>query len=251
MTAEEPRPANSQVWRARCMGLQRTSANTSLASAGRSRSARRRPLSVSGMSVVPVCCPLRLHAVSPCRIAKTFIFALAGSNVVGLGRADTCRNRLLPPFPARNLGHVVAVAFDIRLVIDEPVPDRLLSVSSPGSELRYAINHVADEMEAIEAVQYAHVERCRGGALFPVAAHVEVAMTLSPVGQPVNEPRIAVEGEDDRLVGREQRIEIVIRQAVRMLARRLQGHQVYDIDDADLHLGRMPTQQVHGGQRLQ
>src|SRR5262245_47058130 len=28
------------------------------------------------MSVVPVCCPLRLHAVSPCLIANTFTFAL-------------------------------------------------------------------------------------------------------------------------------------------------------------------------------
>src|SRR5262249_60248904 len=133
--------------------------------------------------------------------------------------------------PACYLGYVVSVALDMRLVIDEPCADRLLGVSSPSSELRYAINHVADEMEAIEAIQHAHVERCRGGALFPVAAHVEVAMTLSPVSQSVNEPRIAVEGKDDRLVGREQRIEIVIRQAGRMLARRLQGHQGYGVGD--------------------
>jgi hypothetical protein len=45
------------------------------ASTGRIRSASRRPLSVRGMSVVPVCCPLRLHAVSPCLITKTFTFA--------------------------------------------------------------------------------------------------------------------------------------------------------------------------------
>src|SRR5262249_34566732 len=31
----------------------------------------RRPLSVKGMSVVPVCRPFRLHSVSPCRIANT------------------------------------------------------------------------------------------------------------------------------------------------------------------------------------
>jgi len=39
------------------------------------RAASRLPLSVSGMSVAPVCCPLRLHAVSPCLIAKRFTFA--------------------------------------------------------------------------------------------------------------------------------------------------------------------------------
>src|SRR6516225_9743967 len=54
----------------------RTRANDSLASTGRMRSASRRPLSVSGISVVPVCWPLRLHAVSPCLIANTFMLAL-------------------------------------------------------------------------------------------------------------------------------------------------------------------------------
>ena len=75
MTALSPKPASSQVSRARCIGLQRTSPNALAASTGRIRSASRRPLSVNGMSVVPVCWPLRLHAVSPCLIANTFTFA--------------------------------------------------------------------------------------------------------------------------------------------------------------------------------
>ena len=61
---------------ARCNGLTSTRANFSSAQRGRSRSARRLPFSVSGMSVVPVCWPLRLHAVSPCRIANTFTAAV-------------------------------------------------------------------------------------------------------------------------------------------------------------------------------
>ena len=48
-----------------------------LAGAGRIRSASRRPLSVSGMSVVPVCWPLRLQAVSPCRMTKVSMLALS------------------------------------------------------------------------------------------------------------------------------------------------------------------------------
>ena len=72
MTAVSPSPANAQVSRALCIGLTSTSANVCLASTGRICSASRRPLSVKGMSVVPVCCPLRLHTVSPCLIAKTF-----------------------------------------------------------------------------------------------------------------------------------------------------------------------------------
>jgi len=48
----------------------------------RIRSARRRPLSVNGMSVVPVCCPVRLHTVSPCLIASTCMLASAAPDVV-------------------------------------------------------------------------------------------------------------------------------------------------------------------------
>jgi hypothetical protein len=91
-------PARAHVSRARCSGLTSTSATASLASTGRIRSASRRPVSVNGMSVVPVCCPLRLHAVSPCRIGKTFTPAFSGSDVVGLCRTNPARRYRLPHF---------------------------------------------------------------------------------------------------------------------------------------------------------
>src|SRR6516165_3460513 len=136
MTAFSPKPANSQVSRARCIGLQRTSPNDLVASTGRIRCASWRPLSVSGMSVVPVCCPLRLQAVSPCLIANTFTFASQGSNVIRLRRADPCESRFLSPPPAGNLRHVVAVSRNEVLVVDELVADRLLGVGGPCPELR-------------------------------------------------------------------------------------------------------------------
>src|SRR5215472_10799988 len=52
-----PKPANSQVSCARCIGLQRARPEKFLARTGRIRSASRRPWSVKGMSVVPVCLP--------------------------------------------------------------------------------------------------------------------------------------------------------------------------------------------------
>ena len=106
-------------------------------------------------------------------------------------------------------------------------------------------------MEAVEVVQHDHVERRRRRALFLVAAHVQVLVVRAPVGQAVDQPRVAVEGEDDRLVLGEQGVEIAVRQAVRMLARRLQLHQVHDVDDADLQLRQMLADQLDGGQRLQ
>ena len=76
----------------------------------------------------------------------------------------------------------------------------------------------------------------RRRALLLVAAHVQVRVVRPPVGQPVDQPRVAVEGEDDRLVLGEQGVEVPVGEAVRVLARRLQLHQVHDVDDADLQL---------------
>ena len=60
-----------------------------------------------------------------------------------------------------------------------------------------------------------------------------------------------MEGEDDRFVSGEQRVEFVVREPVRVLARWLQLHQIDDIDDPDLQIRRMLAQQVNCGQSLQ
>src|SRR5215472_10875962 len=99
-------------------------------------------------------------------------------------------------------------------------------------------------------VQHAHVEGCRRTALFLVTAHVNVLMAGSPVSQPVNEPRVSMEGEDDRPVRCEQRIKFLVRKAVWMLARGLEFHQIYDVDDADLQVRSISANDIDGGQRL-
>jgi hypothetical protein len=68
-----------------------------------------------------------------------------------------------------------------------------------------------------------------------------------PVGQPVNEPRVSMEGEDDRLVRGEQRIKFVVGKAVWMIARGLQCHKVHDVDDANFQLRRISAKHVDGG----
>ena len=81
-----------------------------------------------------------------------------------------------------------------------------------------AVDHVDDEVEAVEVVQHDHVERRRRRALLLVAAHVDVLVVRAPVRQPVDEPRIAVVGEDDRPVAREERVELRVGEPVRVLA---------------------------------
>ena len=60
-----------------------------------------------------------------------------------------------------------------------------------------------------------------------------------------------MEGEDYRLVGREQCIEILIRQPMRVLARRLQLHQVDNVYHPHFQIGRVLSQQVDGSKRFQ
>ena len=80
-----------------------------------------------------------------------------------------------------------------------------------------------------------HICNC---ALFHIAADVQVAVGPA-VCQPVNQPRVSMKAKDDVLVFGEERIVVRIIQAMRVLAARLQLHQIDDIDYADLQIGQM------------
>ena len=76
-------------------------------------------------------------------------------------------------------------------------------------------------------------------------------MVRAAVGQPVDQPRVSMEGEDDRLVLGEELVEIHVAQPVRVLGLRLQLHEVDDIDHSDFQLGQMLAQNGDGGERFQ
>ena len=114
-----------------------------------------------------------------------------------------------------------------------------------------AVDHVHHEVEAVEVVEHHHVERRRGGALLLVAAHVDVVVVGAAVGQAVDQQRVAVVGEDHRPPGGEQRVELLVRQAVGMLAVGLQAHQVDDVHHPDLQLGQLAREDRRGGDGLE
>ncbi len=99
-----------------------------------------------------------------------------------------------------------------------------------------------DQVKAVELVEHGHVERRRRRAFFLVAAHVNVVVIAASIRQAVDQPGITVEGEDDRLVRREDRIELAVGQAVRVEVGGLQRHEVDDVDDANFEL-RQPLAQ--------
>jgi len=106
-------------------------------------------------------------------------------------------------------------------------------------------------VEPVEVVEHRHVERRRRRALLLVAAHVDVLVVRTAVGEAVDQPRIAVVGEDDRAVWREQPVELMVGHAVRMLGIRLEAHEVDHVHEPDLELRQVLAEQRRRGQRLE
>src|SRR5437763_4857215 len=157
--------------------------------------------------------------------------------------ALTTRTALIRPDPVADLRIVLALLARVGARANPAVahllPQPARALGEPGD----AIDHVHYEVEAIEVVEHDHVERRRGRPFFLVAAHVQVPVIRAAVGEPVDQPRIAVVGEDDRPVRREQGVELLIREPVGMLGIRLQAQQVDDVDDAHLQPGQVLAKQ--------
>src|SRR5260370_11794499 len=100
----------------------------------------------------------------------------AQSGVVprGVGNPWAAGVLLLAPPPVRDFRNVVAVLADIVLVLDQLVAQRLLEVSGPSAELRQSVDHVHDQVEAVQFVEHDHVERGGGRAFLFVAAYMQV-----------------------------------------------------------------------------
>ena len=86
---------------------------------------------------------------------------------------------------------------------------------SPGdSELGNPVDDVDRQIETVDLVPHGQLERRIDIAMFLVAAHVEVLVVGAAVGELVNQPGVAVEVENDRLVGGEQAVKVPVGQAV-------------------------------------
>src|SRR5579875_2865791 len=105
---------------------------------------------------------------------------------------------LVRPCPVADLGIVLAVGARVGAGGEALAGHELAQVAGPGDQARCPVDDVDDQMEAVQVVEHDHVEGGGGGAFFLVAADVEVAVAVAAVGEPVNQPRVAVEGEDDR-----------------------------------------------------
>ena len=76
-------------------------------------------------------------------------------------------------------------------------------------------------------------------------------MVRAPVGEAMDEPGVAVVGEDHGPVGGEERVELGVGQPVGVLAGGLKAHEIDDVHHAHAELGQMLAKQGDRGQRFQ
>src|SRR5476649_1209212 len=130
------------------------------------------------------------------------------------------------------------------------VLEPVLRVSAGIAKPRHTIDHINTQRKAVDLVDDRQLERGIDVAAFPIAMHVHVLVIRAVIRELVNERRIRVEVEDDRLLARENGIEVATGQTVRMIGVGHQPEQVHHVDEADLEVGEMFLQDLDGGERF-
>src|SRR5207302_3960727 len=137
------------------------------------------------------------------------------------------------PSPIPYFWQILSVFRDIQFVALHHLREALHRAIGECLQAWHSLYDIERQLETVQPVEYGHIERRGCRAFLDVSAHVDIEMIPAPVGEPVNQCRIAVKRKDDGLVHGEESIEIFIRKPMRVFRNRLQGHQVNDIDDAN------------------
>lgn len=80
------------------------------------------------------------------------------------------------------------------------VQESLLRVPTNSLQPRHSVNNIHGKAEAVDVVVNGQLQRRIDAAFLLVAAHMDIFVVLPPISQSMNQLRIAMEIEDDRLV---------------------------------------------------
>src|SRR5438552_16828184 len=110
------------------------------------------------------------------------------------------RNALVGPNPGGEIGRVMAVVARVLPAAQPPVDHLLPDMSRRGTERRHAVDHIDDEVVAIEVVEHDHVEGRGRRAFLLVSADGDGGVIGAPVRGWMSERGVAVvrdyEGHD-------------------------------------------------------
>ena len=89
-------------------------------------------------------------------------------------------------------------------MLNQAIAHKLLEVGGLVAQRGSAIHYILDQMKTVQIVAYRHIEWCRRATFLFVAPHMQIRVVGATIGQPVDQPGIAVVGKDDRLIGSKQ-----------------------------------------------
>src|SRR5579871_5490501 len=175
-------------------------------------------------------------------VATILVFAIRGRGIAAY--------LLVGPAPSRDLRGVDAMFVCVPAAGDLTVAELLLGMCADALQSGDAVDGVDGKAEAVGFVVDRQLHRRIDVTFFLVAAHMQVLVVSAPVGQSMDQPRISMEIEDDRLVRREQGVEVLIGKSVRMLRAGLEFEKIDHVDEANLEVGEFLAQQNGRGQSL-
>src|SRR5208337_1429672 len=152
------------------------------------------------------------------------------------------------PLPIGDFERVDAELVRVTPACDLLVEQGLASARPSGAETHHAVDRVDGEAETVGLVPDRQFQWGINVAMLLVAAHVNVVLGRPAVSEAVDQPRIAMEVEDYRLVRGEKSFELAVRQTVLMLGVRHQFGQVNHIHEPDFDVGQVLTEQGGGRQ---
>src|SRR3974377_1417902 len=117
---------------------------------------------------------------------------------------------LIRPLPTANFGVVDSVLVGMALARQLAITEFLFSMRSNPLQFVHAVNRVDGETEAICLIANCQLHGRFNVSLLFVTAHMQVAVICATVSETVNQPGVAMEVKDDRLVGCEKRIKVRI-----------------------------------------
>jgi len=113
-----------------------------------------------------------------------------------------------------------------------------------------AVDGENSQAVSVGLVADSKLERGVNVALLLVTTNAHALLSLALVGKTVDQPRVGVEVENNRLVIGKDGIVLGVGQTVWMIAIGLQLEQVDDIDEANLQLGKMLTKKGSSSKRF-
>src|SRR5271166_5293436 len=147
------------------------------------------------------------------------------------------RSPLERPLPVGDVQRVHAKFVRVARAIPLLVQQSLANTGPSGAQVASPIDRVGGKAETVGLVANGQFQWRVDVALLLVAAHVNIVLSGTAVGEAVYQPRIGVEIEDHRLMLGKQGCELAVRQPVRMLRVRHQLEQIHYIDEPDPELG--------------